>query len=639
MRTFLQRHRFELIAIGLMAAAVGWTFGGTSRNAFLDWDDGLIFDNPNLDGLTWRNIQWALTDCTTHKRHIYMPLSWLWWMLVNQTLGLTPAVYHAINLLVHCANSVLVFFLARTFLNRLAPDAPPQPESCRSEAAAFPKRLWPFRNASQRAGASTLHQDRAIPVSEGWRAVIPGIAALFWAIHPLRVEPVAWAITQKFLIATFLVLLSLFCHLRHIEIRGTRGPAEGWYGLSLACFAASLLFYPIALAWPAVVLLLELGWARLAGSTPGGWRRAIDIGWRLLPFAACSAIAAGIPFFLSPPPPEPTPAATVLQQAAHPAAAAAMAAAYIWVYFAWRPLFPVHLSPIYTTLLDFDPWSAPFVGSLLALIALTIVAWGLRRRFPWILALWLCHLALLVPMLGVGIHTENYPNDRYAYLEGIGWTLLLAGLLDRLAGAAKPARVRVAWLVPCGAALIALGVASHRQAAMWRDSAIFFQTLLRQPGIDTYRFDLHWRLAEHHLAHHRLPEAKAAVMEGLRIRPDDAVLLYVLALAYDDEGDLVRAEETVRRSLAVRSAPEAWRLLTRICIRAGRIPAAREAFAGAMAADPQDLDVHFLGAVLLLQAGNQNGALDVLERILAVDPAHAGARDLRAQILQHRRGH
>lgn len=354
------RHWPEAICSGLIVAAVAVTFAGVRHNEFLDyWDDSMIFANQHLQALTWKNVWWALTDFSAHPRHVYMPCSWLWWMLVNRIAGLSPAVYHGINLAMHAINSVVVFFLVRKLSRRLSPPA--------------------------------LGRERA------WQTVISGVAALFWALHPLQVEPVAWAITQKFLIATLLALLSLFFYLRWSEQRDGGWQARGWYGLSLGGFAASLLFYPIALAWPAVLLVVEFCWARSPSSGPQRWRR---IAGAVIPFGVISLACTSVPLVLAPPPPLTNAAA--LPPGSGAWLSQAMTAAYLWVYYVWRPWVPVNLSAIYTTLIYVEPWSEPLVAGLLGLLVLTGFAWALRRRHPWVLALWLCHLALLAPILGFG---------------------------------------------------------------------------------------------------------------------------------------------------------------------------------------------------------------------------------------------
>jgi len=597
MAAFLRRHRLVLLLSGLVAAAVALAFGGVVRCDFLrDWDDNLIYANPHLASLSWANIRWAFADLTAHPRHVYMPLSWVWWMLVNATLGLSSSVYHGINLAVHAANSVLVFLLVRRILRRL-----------RVESAGVPA---------------------AVPEAGSFLAeAAPAAAALFWALNPLRVEPVAWAITQKFLLATLLALLSLAFQLRWIE--STRGPwrAGVWYGLSLASFGASLLFYPVALAWPAVFAIVCWAWPQQPAPAS---KRLLGVLAAAAPFALASAAAAGVPLLAAPP--APSAGVAILGSTASPWAVRPMEAAYVWMYFAWKPLVPTGLCPIYTTLLKIDPWTLPFIASLAGLAASAALLFAGRRRWPWAAALGLCHLALLLPVLGVGLSTEHYPNDRYAYLPGIAGTIALGIILASLASV--PSRLlRMAWLVPAAALLAALAFASARQTEIWRDVGTFYRAMFREPHVDEFRYDLRWRLAQYHIDRGEFSEAREVLAKALKAGPDSEVPLYLMAVALGEQGNLEEAEQYARRAVAIRPRPDSLRLLAQICLKARKPAAAADALRQVVAADPDDGEARYLLAAVQAGRGSTREALAELDDLLKREPANADARALRGRIL------
>ena len=108
-----------------------------------------------------------------------------------------------------------------------------------------------------------------------------------------------------------------------------------------------------------------------------------------------------------------------------PLDARAAQAGYIWAYFAWKPLVPLHLAPVYTTLVSFRPSDALFVASVLGVGLVTVWLFFLRRRMPGLFALWLFHLVLLVPVLGLTEH-PHYANDRYGHLPALLWSIALA---------------------------------------------------------------------------------------------------------------------------------------------------------------------------------------------------------------------
>jgi len=113
------------------------------------WDDDWNFlNNPAYRGLDAETVRWAFT---TFHHGPYQPLSWLSLTLDHALWGMDPAGYHLTNVLLHAANAVLAYFTFRCLLSRAAP----------------------------RAG--------------GWSLTCAAaVAALFFAVHPLRVESVAW---------------------------------------------------------------------------------------------------------------------------------------------------------------------------------------------------------------------------------------------------------------------------------------------------------------------------------------------------------------------------------------------------------------------------------------------------------------
>src|SRR5215212_4187850 len=140
----------------LVAAATFVAFLPTLGNEFVSWDDDANFvDNPYYRGLGWAQLRWMWT--TFHMGH-YVPLSWMTLGLDYLLWGMNPVGYHLTNLLLHTVNAVLLYFVARRVL-RLAGVA----------------------------GPSTSGLAVSLP---------PAVAALLFAVHPLRVESVAW-VTER----------------------------------------------------------------------------------------------------------------------------------------------------------------------------------------------------------------------------------------------------------------------------------------------------------------------------------------------------------------------------------------------------------------------------------------------------------
>ena len=185
-------HRTTALVFGLVAVVFA-VFFNTIEAGFLRWDDDInVFENPHVQGLTAENLRWMFTDFEQAIR--YKPLAWLAWAAVHELFGLNPFGFHLANVLLHSVNTVLVFLLIRRLLKLAA--TPHVSESLRMSAATHD------------AGAA--------------------LGALVWAVHPLRVEPVAWVTGLPYgLSLAFLLLATIFyLHAHALVSRHARLNAE-----------------------------------------------------------------------------------------------------------------------------------------------------------------------------------------------------------------------------------------------------------------------------------------------------------------------------------------------------------------------------------------------------------------------------
>ena len=158
------KHPTPLIA-ALLFGLVVWAFLPALRNGFINLDDGVyVCDNAHVqNGLTWENIRWA---STTLYFGLWHPLTWVSHMLDCQLFGLRPGGHHLTSVLLHAANTVLLFVVLRRMTGAL------------------------------------------------WR---PALVAALFGLHPLHVESVAWVAERKDVLSTFFVLLTLWAYARYAE--------------------------------------------------------------------------------------------------------------------------------------------------------------------------------------------------------------------------------------------------------------------------------------------------------------------------------------------------------------------------------------------------------------------------------------
>ena len=452
--------RIWLISLVLFLA----TFAVFSRVLvadFVQWDDGIsVYQNPHIQGLDWARLRWMFSDASYAMR--YKPLTWLAYALVFQVGGLKPFGYHLVNLLIHCLNAVLVFGVVRRLL-----------------AAGTPG-----QSGDERLAEATL------PAAGG---------ALLWAINPLRVEPVARVTDLTFCLLTCFLLISLWCYLRTSGSQGENPGRSRFYWGSVAAFALAMFSYPFAFAYGVVLLVLD--WYPLRRNAEGRMQNAecriTHHALRFTPHA--SLFLEKVPFLLL--------GGTMLTTVAarlNPTGiwaglqvdsglspfARAMQAFYVWAYYVWKPWVPFHLSPLYTTLVDFNPSAWQFWLSATLVIATTALLVRRRKQWPWALALWVCYLVLVLPALGL-TERPHFTADRYDYLPGLVRAVAIAAALRWISARLNP---RIAGLSLGLVLALFWGGLSIHQARIWRNSVVLFEYMIRELKADPGCGDIHWRL-------------------------------------------------------------------------------------------------------------------------------------------------
>ncbi|NDA67432.1 MAG: tetratricopeptide repeat protein [Verrucomicrobia bacterium] len=573
-------HRTAGLLLALVAIVFG-VFFNTLEAGFLRWDDDInVFENPHVQGLTAANLRWMFTDFEQAIR--YKPLSWLAWALVYECFGLNSFGYHLANVLLHCVNSVLVFLLLRRLL-QLSAQANPAPAAILKPQTSDLKS--PFSPDSCAA-----------------------LGTLIWAVHPLRVEPVAWVTGLPYGLSLLFLLLATLSYLR-AHSPGLAAPQQRQaYWLSVGIFALAVLAYPIVLGFVAALLALDFYPLRRWTSFTE-LRRMI---WEKIPFLALSLLlVAGTVygrFHVTGTWDKPV----TLDN--FPPFARAMQAGYLWAYYAWKPLVPLNLCPVYPLLMESRFTEPVFVLSAVAVVMTTATLFAKRLSWPGAFALWLAHLGLLVPMLGL-TERPHYSHDRYSIIDGILWSVAMTGVLWQLA----QKRVRPAGLLAGGVAVtMLLAVMSWRQTAIWHRDLTFFSDMaakLRSPhyrsqallkignahadleddaaAVASYRdalalspssatFQLHYNLGNALARLAQWNDAAISFEAALRLKPDHAGAHLNYGIAASAQGNLPRAIEHLLRAVELQpNSAEAHAQLAEAFTKQGKPDLAREHAAAA----------------------------------------------------------
>ena len=234
-------HRAILGVCALLVVAVWLVFGQTLGHQFVNYDDDqYVYNNSQvIQGLNLKGVEWAFTHIVMANWH---PLTMLSHMLDCQIYGLHAGGHHLTSLLLHAATAVLLFLVLREMTGAL------------------------------------------------WRSAF--VAAVF-AIHPLRVESVAWVAERKDVLSGLFFMLTLGAYVRYVEKSRVQSPkSNAYYGLTLLFFVSGLMCKPMLVTLPFVLLLLDY-WPLNRLGTPASrfsisWKPIVEkIPLLLLSVAAC----------------------------------------------------------------------------------------------------------------------------------------------------------------------------------------------------------------------------------------------------------------------------------------------------------------------------------------------------------------
>lgn len=366
--------RTELLYSLLIAAFAFLFYFPATGNDFVMFDDDInIYNNPMLGALNWERVGWAFVDKFYMPR--YMPLGWISLMAVFETGGLDPGSYHTVNVVLHAFNAALVFVVILR-------------------------------------GVVMVAKHRDIPLERGWLTAVAACGAFFWAIHPLRVEPVSWATGLHYLHATFWALISVLLFWGRLNHEGR---ARRWFlAGACICYLFSVLVYPVTLGLPLALWIFEW-WLLPEGSRPANPLR-LNRNLEFAPLVLLSGAALGANvtmrhFVPSIFPPSPGLDVFGLWDRA-------VQASYSAFYYIIRPLYAGEVTPVYNTLFSNGRFGVlPWLS--LAGIGLLIIFFVARiRRFPGAAVFCVASGAVGVSYYGL-LESPFQTSDRYTYFPSL----------------------------------------------------------------------------------------------------------------------------------------------------------------------------------------------------------------------------
>jgi tetratricopeptide (TPR) repeat protein len=454
------------LALALVTAVV---FAPVLRAGFVDWDDPINFlENPYYRGLGWRQLRWMLT---ANVMGHWIPVTWLTLGADFAVWGMNPFGYHLTNLLLHSASAALFYFVSRRLLGLAMPAASP-----------------------------------------GILSLGAAVAALYFAVHPLRVESVAWITERRDLTSGLFFLLTILAYLKAHE----RPPAVRavWRLAALGAAALALASKSIVMGLPLVLLILDAYPLGRLGPRVRDWSsaQAWPVWREKIPFALLAVGTAAAAYLVQ--------RSTGYLTPADPSGRIGVVAYNVWFHI-WKTVAPLNLGPIYELPPRVNPLELPYLLSAAGGLAITAAVWLLRRRWPAGLAIWAFYLVMLAPVTGI-VHTGNHLGaDRNTYVPCMGFALLVGALAVTVVLAWRRGVLR-APIVAMALGVVAiwiggLALTARVQSFVWHDSETLWRYAIEvDPGCAICHHNLGTSLGRRGA----WAEAQALLERAIVLRPD-----------------------------------------------------------------------------------------------------------------------
>jgi protein O-mannosyl-transferase len=466
-----------LIAIFLIIASLA-AFGRIAGNDFINLDDTVyIIENNHIkSGINFTSIKWAFTDIFVSN---WIPLAFISHILDWSLFGANASGHHMVSLLLHIGAVIFLFLFLNKTTNNLY-------------SAAF--------------------------------------AAAIFAVHPLRVESVAWAAERKDVLSMFFGMAALYTYAFYAD-----SSKLSQYFICLILFTLSLLSKPMLVTLPIVFLLLDywpLGrWQKAIATPPGNRARMMGrIVWDKAPFIFLTIPSGIITYVAQYGTADYKPFLTRISNAM-----------IAYIAYLKKIFWPVDLV-LLSYSIESSLWQ--IIACFLILSGVTIVVIYLLKKKPFLFVGWFWYLGTLIPVIGfVPIFAPM--ADHYTYLPSIGIAIMLSwGIPSWMNSKENIMKI----LCPAATVvLVILIVLTWRQCSHWENSIKLWNHALQVTKDSSFAYR-NRGVAYDNLGRYDL--AIADFNEAIRLKPDFILAYFNRGNAYFNNGrfDMAIADfnETIR---------------------------------------------------------------------------------------------
>ena len=442
----MNRKHVYLIIICFIVVS-GISFSPIAGNEFISFDDNLYLTENNhiQTGLSFENIKWAWTAVVVSNWH---PLTLLSHMLDWSLFGNHAGGHHLVSLFWHIGTVILLFlFLYKTTHN-----------------------IWPS-----------------------------AFAAAFFALHPLRVESVAWASERKDVLSLFFGMASIYAYAFYAE-----KTKVSRYCLCLVFFLLSLMSKPMLVTLPFVLLLLDYWPLGRWQTQDNSLKPAAKLVLEKIPFILISIVSSIITLWAQ------NKSGALVKTDSIPFDARFSNAIFSYFAYLEKIFWPANLAVYYPYEMSLPLWKVMSAGLIITF--LTVAVLYSLRKIPFLFVGWLWYLGTLIPVIGLIQVGSQAMADRYTYLPSIGISIILAWGTAHLI---KNKNIRRKVVLPTAIALLAvLMILTFQQCGYWKNSVMLFRHAL---NVTKNNDKMHHNLGTHFYKEGKFREALDQFSHAIKI--------------------------------------------------------------------------------------------------------------------------
>ncbi len=397
------------------------SFRYTLNNQITNWDDDVYVTNDKyIKSFSAENLKAVLTEDITKNN--YHPLTMLSLAVNYHFAKLQPRTYYLTNILIHIANSLLVFLLALGLCKRLK-----------------------------------FKEDRSL--------FIAAFCGVWFGVHPMHVESVSWLAERKDVLYAFFYFLGLLTYLRYLD-----GSKAKWYVLTIVCFILSCLSKPMAVVFPGSLLAIDL-----LANRKWQWKVITD----KIPFVIVALICGGYAVYRQ------NATGAIASFNVLSLGERIMFASYGFVMYITKLFNPTHLSTFYPYPAHFLDGSYQWIFYWAPVLSIAIVGiplfvtWKFKREyFRYVAFGYMYFIANVIFILQFISCGTAIMADRYCYVAYFGLFFMILYFISEIMDKVPASKITVIGLLTLVS--VELSYLCYQRTKVWHNAATLYTDAIKK---------------------------------------------------------------------------------------------------------------------------------------------------------------